>query len=86
MLPAIGLVRIDKARWTVPLPLPIFLAWPFVLVALSGVAVAERLAPTRSTHSKLTIARDGLVVLCHLSGLKIDLRSTDGSRVFIWFF
>ena len=62
MLPAIGLVRIGKARRTVPLPLPIFLAWPFVLVALSGVAVAERLAPTRSTNSKLTIARFGGVV------------------------
>ena len=86
MIPAIGLIRIGKARWTVPLPLPVFLAWPFVLVALAGVALTERLVNRRSTHSKLTMAGGGLLALCQLSGLKIDVRSTDGSRVFVWFF
>ena len=86
MIPVIGLIRIGKARWTVPLPLPVFLAWPFVLVALARVTLTERLVNRRSTHSKLTMARGGLSVLCQLSGLKIDVRSTDGSRVFVWFF
>ena len=67
-----------------PLPLPVFLAWPLVLVALAGVTMAERLAVRRDAVAGLTMARAGLLALCQLSGLKIDVRSADGTRVFIW--
>ena len=83
MIPIVGLIRVGKARWV---PLPVFLVWPFVPVALGAVAVTERLVSSPSTLSKLTMVRGGLLALCQLSGLKIDVRSTDGSRVFVWFF
>ena len=50
MIPAIGLILIGRARWSVPLPLPILLAWPFVLVALGGVTLAERMVGRRDTR------------------------------------
>ncbi len=87
MIPAVGLIVIGKARWTVPLPLPLFLAWPFILVALGGVTLAERRVDRRAARfSRLTLARGGLLALCQLSGRKIDVRSTDGTRVFVWLF
>ena len=80
MNPATGLILIGKARWTVPLPLPVFLAWPFMLVALGGVALAERLVDGRDArHVMLTMARCGLFALCQLSGLTIDVRSPEGT-------
>ncbi len=84
MIPAIGLILIGRARWTVPLPLPIFLAWPFVLVALGGVTLAERIIGRRETRGGLTMVHGGLSALCQLSGLRVDVRATDGTRVFVW--
>ncbi len=87
MIPAIGLVLIGKARWTVPLPLPVFLFWPFILVALGGVTLVERLVDEGDArHSMLTMARCGLCAFCQLSGLRIDVRSPDGTRVLVWLF
>ena len=57
MIPTIGLVLIGKARWTVPLPLPVFLAWPFILAGVASVTLA---------------------------GLKVEVRSTEGTRVLVW--
>ncbi len=84
MIPAVGLILLGKTRWSVPLPLPVFLAWPLVLVALGGVTVAEHLVARRHAVPRLTLARAGLLALCQLSGLKIDVRSADGTRVLIW--
>ena len=50
MIPTIGLLLIGKARWTVPLPLPVFLAWPFSLVALGSVTLAGRLVDARDAR------------------------------------
>ena len=86
MIPTIGLVLIGKARWTVPLPLPVFLAWPFILVALASVTLAECLVGGRDARHSLTMARRGLFTFCQLSGLKVDVRSTEGTRVFVWLF
>lgn len=44
MIPPLGLVLIGRADWTVPLPFPVFLLWPFILVALGGVRLAGRWA------------------------------------------
>ncbi len=84
MIPAIGLILIGGAGWTVPLPLPIFLAWPFMLVALGGVTLAERVVDRHDTRGGLTMMHGGLSALCQLSGLRIDVRSTNGTRVFVW--
>ena len=32
------------------------------------------------------MARCGLFAFCQLSGLKIDVRSTEGTRVLVWLF
>ena len=41
MIPPLGLVLIGRADWTVPLPFPVFLVWPFILVALGGVRLGD---------------------------------------------
>ena len=86
MIPAIGLVLIGKPRSVVPLPLPVFLVWPVMLVALAGVTLAARLVDGRDRDSALTVARCGLLACCQLSGLRVDVRSSDGTRVLIWLF
>ena len=86
MLPTLGLVRIGNRRWTVPLPLPVFLVWPFVLLALGGVALSRGLIGHREGHiSRLAIAQTGLLALFYLSGLTVDVHAKDGTRVLVWF-
>ncbi len=86
MLPTLGLVRIGNRRWTVPLPLPVFLFWPFVLLALGGVSMSRGLIASREGEiSKLAIAHTGLLCLFYLSGLTVDIHAKDGTRVLVWF-
>ena len=86
MLPTLGLVRIGNRRWTVPLPLPVFLVWPFVLLALGGVSISRGLIGRREGDvSKLAIAQTGLLAFFYLSGLTVDVHAKDGTRVLVWF-
>lgn len=86
MLPTLGLVRIGNRRWTIPLPLPVFLVWPFVLLALGGVWISRGLIASREGDvSKLAIAQTGLLGLFYLSGLSVDVHAKDGTRVLVWF-
>jgi len=68
-----------------PLPLPVLLVWPFVVIALGGVALAQRFASRQSaSFSRLAVARVGLSALFQLSGLRVHIRSTDGARILVW--
>lgn len=86
MLPTIGLVQIGTRRWAVPLPLPLFLAWPFVLLAFGAVSLSRGLVgPREHAVSRLAIAHAGLLALFYLSGLTVDVHAKDGMRVLVWF-
>jgi hypothetical protein len=86
MMPALGVVAIGKGKWpALPIPLPLFLLWPLVAVALGAVILAQRLVSEPSdARSGLLMARTALLAFCQLSGLCVDLRSADGDRVRVW--
>ncbi len=86
MIPAFALVMVRTPKCVVPLALPVFLAWPFFLVALGGVTMAQALVDERDTRAALRMARTGLFAFCHLSGFKLDVRSAEGERVLVWLF
>ena len=85
MIPSLGVVLIGGPRWVLPLPLPIFLVWPFVVIAFGGVTLAQRLVSRQgASFSRLAVVRVGLLALFQLSGLRVNVRSTDGARIFVW--
>ena len=76
---------IGRPRWVLPLPLPIFLVWPFVVMALGGVALAQRFVSRQATSfSRLTTVRFVLLAFFQLSGLRVDVRAHDGARILVW--
>ena len=84
MIPTVGFVMIRHPGWVIPLPLPIFLAWPFVVVAWGLVTVADRLVRRGGAGSpSLSMARVGLQAMFHLSGLEVDVRSTEETRILV---
>ena len=85
MIPALAIIGFGRKRM-IPLPVPFFLLWPFILLALAVVGVASRL--TRRQHaarSGLAVAKTALVAMFHLSGLRIDVRSREHDNVYFRF-
>lgn len=81
MIPAMAILRIGRGR-RLPVPLPLFLLWPLVLLALLLVALAGPLADRRSEAGRrLLAARLGILALFRLSGLSVDARGSDGREV-----
>ena len=80
MMPAIALLTVRLKRGgQVPLPLPVFLFWPLVLLALGCVELLRRIVPVDSEAAAgLLAARTGLLALFQLSGTEIDLQSRGG--------
>jgi len=78
MIPALLLVGVGWQR-RVPLPLPLIVLWPLVLLA-AGLTALYRLA-ARSTP----VLPPVLAVLFQLSGLRIDVRSRNGTGILFWF-
>ena len=85
MIPSVGLLKIGNPSWTLPLPLPVFLAWPLIAIALGGVVLMQRVVDRQgASFSRLALTRVALRALFQLSGLKIDVRSTEGTRITMW--
>jgi hypothetical protein len=85
MIPALLILGIGRQR-RFPIPLPLFLIWPFVIVALGIVSIGAAVFGRRTEQGRhLHLARIGLLTLFQLSGLKIDVREQSGEGVNIWF-
>ena len=85
MMPVLGVVAVGGRRWALPLPLPVVLAWPFVLVPLGAAAGIERLLRRgEASPRRPTVAGAALAMLWQLSGLRIDVRTSRGIRVALW--
>lgn len=81
MFPAIGLVRVGRKRGF-PLPLPLFLLWPLLLVGWLLLEGARLLVPRGAAAAlSLDAARLGFLTLFHLSGLSVDVQTSDGVNV-----
>ena len=85
MMPALLILRMGTERG-VPLPLPLFLLWPFAALTALICGPPALLLPART---KAGAACRGaicmLATLWHLHGLKVDGRSKRAGRVFLWF-
>jgi len=80
MIPTLLMLRIQK----VYIPLPLFLLWPFLLLAalllaVAYVPVALVGGNTQPFAHALALGR----VFFNLHGLKVDVRSHDGTQVYL---
>ncbi len=80
MMPALGLIGIPGPRWLPPIPIPLFLLWPFVLVCQAIARLLSRDRPAEA--AKLQTA---LQAFRGLRGLSIDVDTADHKQVRIWF-
>ena len=80
MMPALALIRIPGPRWLPPIPIPLFLLWPFVLVCLGTARILDRDRPAEA--AKL---RTAMQAFRELRGLTIDVDTADHKQVRIWF-
>jgi hypothetical protein len=84
MIPALAIIGFGRKR-TIPLPIPFFLLWPFILLALAVVGfvgwVTRRQGPS---PGGLVVAKTALLAMFHLSGLRIDVRSRDHDNFHLW--
>jgi hypothetical protein len=79
-MPSFVLIGIPRPRWLPPIPLPLFLLWPFVVVCLSIARLLDKDRPTEA--AKL---RTAMHVFRELRGLNIDVDAADNKRVRIRF-
>ena len=79
MMPTLGLIGFRRLRW-LPLPIPLFLLWPFVWACLGIARLLDRDRPVEA--EKL---RTAMQVFRELRGLSIDVDTADHEQVRIWF-
>ena len=79
MLPTVLLVGVGQRR-RICLPVPVILLWPFWLLGWVVWAPARLLFPGWA-HP----LRAGLILLAQLSGLSLDVDTTDGTRIHLRF-
>jgi hypothetical protein len=79
MLPAVLLVGVGSRR-RIWIPVPVILLWPFWLLGWVVWAPARLLRPAWA-HA----LRCGLILVARLSGLELDVDTTDGTRIHLRF-
>lgn len=84
--PVVALLGLGFGRFCVALPIPVILAWPIVGLPLGLVAALQACRRGASRGGRPGLASTVLLALCQLHGLKIDLRSARGERMFLWVF
>ena len=80
MMPAIAVVGIPGPRWLPPLPLPVFVLWPFVPLGLGLAKLLDRGRPAAALK-----LRAALQLFCSMRGLAIDVDTSDQTQVWIRF-
>jgi hypothetical protein len=81
MMPALGLIGIPGPRWLPPIPIPLFLLWPFVPVCLGIARLLDRDWPAEAAKLRTTMQ-----AFRELRGLTIDVDTANHKQVLIWFF
>jgi hypothetical protein len=80
MMPVLALIAFGEPRWLPPLPLPLFLLWPFAFVCLGIARLLDRDRPAEA--AKLRVA---MQVFRELRGLTIDVDTTGHKQVRVRF-
>ncbi len=78
MPPAVALLGVGPGRWW--LPLPVIALWPVFFLALVVAGLVE-LVMGRAT---LPLSRNLGLALWWLHGVRIDIQSSKGARLFLW--
>ncbi|MEE8277195.1 MAG: hypothetical protein V3R89_00525 [Thermoanaerobaculia bacterium] len=78
MLPAVALLGVGPGGWWVPIP--VIVLWPLLFLALAVVGLVEAI----TSSGTLPRTRTLWLALCQLHGIKVDVRSATGTRVFLW--
>ncbi len=79
MMPALALIGIPGPRWPPPVPIPLFLLWPFVLLCQGIARFLDRDRPAES--AKL---RSAMQAFRELRGFTIDVDTANHKQVRIW--
>lgn len=78
MPPALLLLRIGRIRWLI-VPLPIFLLWPFLLLAWMVLGLAWLVGPRERRPGFVSAGLTALRGFSELRGTRMDVRRTDAS-------
>lgn len=83
MLPSLLLISIGS-RCRIPIPVPIFLLWPLIVLFALPIGLVWLVLPARIWQGSL-FAKGALFLrlLWNLHGLKVDVTSNDGTKVYI---
>jgi hypothetical protein len=85
MIPAFAVVRVGTWK-RAAIPIPIFLVWPLVGLLWVATSIALIFVPNKRTaRDPLALASAGAASLFQLSGLRIDVQSRRGERVYLRF-
>ncbi len=80
MMPTFGVVRFQGHRWVPPVPLPLFLLWPFAVVCLGTARLLDRSKPVEADKLRAAVH-----VFRELRGLSIEVDAAHGKQVRVWF-
>ena len=80
MMPTLALIGIPGPRWLPPIPIPLFLLWPFVLVCQGIARLLDRVRPAGAAKLRTAMQAFG-----ELRGLTIDVDTANHKQVRIWF-
>ena len=80
MPPAIALLGVGPGSWWVPIPVPLILLWPFFFLALAVVGFKEAAADAGAFPRTRAL----WLAFRELRGVKVDVQSATGTRVFLW--
>lgn len=75
-MPALALVGLPGPRWLPPLPVPLFLLWPFLVICLGSAWILGKSRPVEA--AKL---RTVLEAFRQLRGLAIEVETTEQKPV-----
>ncbi|MCC6738944.1 MAG: hypothetical protein IT452_07845 [Planctomycetia bacterium] len=83
MIPALLLVGVGWQR-RLPLPIPLFLLWPLVAVAVLVTAIVQLARRITRPAATTPLFPPVLEALFQLSGLRVDIRDREGTSVLVW--
>lgn len=84
MIPALLLLGVGWQR-RLPIPIPLFLLWPLAFLAVAATGAVQLARRTTRPAAETPLVPPPLEALFQLSGLRVDVRTRDGTGVLVWF-
>ena len=84
MIPALLLIGIGWQR-RLPLPVPLFILWPLAFLAVAATGAVQLARRITRPAAETPLVPPPLEALFQLSGLRLDVRTRDGTGILISF-